>query len=81
MPLAISVVFESLLLSVLGAIGGILLAWALMDGHESGWFKWSISPTLMVLGIWWAVMLALFGSLFPAIRAARLPVAAALRGG
>ena len=81
LPLAISVVFESLLLSVLGAIGGILLAWALMDGHESGWFKWSISPTLMVLGIWWAVMLALFGSLFPAIRAARLPVAAALRGG
>lgn len=84
LPLAFSVVFESLFLSVLGAVVGILLAWALVDGHESGSsmvFKWSISPTLMALGTWWAVMLALFGSLFPAIRAARVPVAAALRAG
>jgi putative ABC transport system permease protein len=84
LPLALSVVCESLFLSVLGAIAGILLAWVLVDGHESGSsmvFKWSISPTLMALGTGWAVMLALFGSLFPAIRAARVPVAAALRAG
>ena len=84
LPLGVSVVFEALFLSLLGAIAGIVLAWSLVDGHESGSsmvFKWSISPTLMALGIGWAVMLALFGSLFPAIRAARIPVAAALRAG
>jgi putative ABC transport system permease protein len=84
LPVAISVVFESLFLSVLGAIAGILVARALLDGHESGSsivFRWSISPALMALGLGWAIMLALFGSLFPAIRAARVPVAAALRAG
>ena len=83
-PLGVSVVFEALFLSLLGAIAGIVLAWSLVDGHESGSsmvFKWSISPTLIALGIGWAVMLALFGSLLPAIRAARIPVAAALRAG
>jgi putative ABC transport system permease protein len=83
-PLGVSVVFEALFLSLLGAIAGIVLAWSLVDGHESGSsmvFKWSISPTLIALGIGWAIMLALFGSLLPAIRAARIPVAAALRAG
>ncbi|HEY6457676.1 MAG TPA: ABC transporter permease [Steroidobacteraceae bacterium] len=84
LPLGLSVVIESLALAVLGAILGILLAWLLIDGHESGTsivFRWSISPNLMGLGVCWAVMLALFGSLFPAIRAARISVAAALRAG
>jgi putative ABC transport system permease protein len=82
LPLAISVVFESLLLSILGATAGCLLAWALVDGHESGStmiFKWSISPDLMALGLSWTAVLALLGSLSPAIRAAWTPVAAALR--
>jgi putative ABC transport system permease protein len=33
----------------------------------------------MVIGIVWASVIGLIGGLFPAIRAARLPVATALR--
>jgi putative ABC transport system permease protein len=34
---------------------------------------------LLVFGVAWAVFIGLIGGLFPAIRAARLPIAAALR--
>jgi putative ABC transport system permease protein len=84
LPLGISVILESLFLSILGAIIGSLLAWAFVDGHESGSslvFKWSISATLIAQGILWAATLAILGSLFPAIKATRIPVAAALRAG
>jgi putative ABC transport system permease protein len=38
-----------------------------------------VTPVLLVLGVAWAVLIGLIGGLFPAIRAARLPIAAALR--
>ena len=42
-------------------------------------FALSVNPQLMILGIVWACVIGLLGGLFPAIRAARLPVATALR--
>jgi putative ABC transport system permease protein len=42
-------------------------------------FELSVSPQLMVLGIVWACLIGVLGGLFPAMRAARLPVAMALR--
>jgi len=42
-------------------------------------FHLAVSPSLVVLGIIWACVIGLVGGLFPAIRAARLPVATALR--
>ena len=42
-------------------------------------FAFTVTPELLVRGIVWAALIGLIGGLFPAIRAARLPIAAALR--
>jgi putative ABC transport system permease protein len=42
-------------------------------------FDLTVSPQLVLVGIVWAIAIGLIGGLFPAIRAARLPVATALR--
>ena len=42
-------------------------------------FAFAVTPQLLVQAILWAVVIGLLGGLFPAIRAARLPIAAALR--
>jgi putative ABC transport system permease protein len=83
----ISVLAESLLLSIAGALLGSSLAWLLFDGElisvgnvsSAVIFRLSLAAPLWVSGILLAVSIGLIGGLFPAIRAARLPVAAALR--
>jgi putative ABC transport system permease protein len=42
-------------------------------------FDLTVSPQLVIVGVVWASAIGLIGGLFPAIRAARLPVATALR--
>jgi len=82
-PVAVSVIAESMLLSVAGALIGAAVAWLLYDGQQdSMWinvFYLTVSPALVGIGILWAVVVALLGGLLPAIRAARRPVAEALR--
>jgi putative ABC transport system permease protein len=82
-PVAASIVLEMLVLCVAGALLGASLAWLLFDGHQierSGTlYVTSVSAPLLALGVGWAVVLALLGSLLPAIRAGRLPVVEALR--
>ncbi len=85
----ISVFAEAVLLALIGAIIGSILAWLFFDGNvvstsASGgisqlMFALTVTPALVVLGIVWACAIGLLGGLFPAIRAARLPVATALR--
>jgi putative ABC transport system permease protein len=84
----ISVFVEAVLLALLGALIGSAIAWAFFDGNvvsTSGggisqmMFALTVTPGLIVLGIVWACAIGLLGGLFPAIRAARLPVATALR--
>jgi putative ABC transport system permease protein len=84
----ISVFVEAVLLALLGAVLGSLVAWAFFDGNvistSAGgiaqmMFALTVTPGLVVLGIVWACAIGLLGGLFPAIRAARLPVATALR--
>lgn len=84
----ISVLAEALLLSLLGACFGALCAWALFNGHVSSMmltglqppisYAMAVTPGLIVLGIIWACIIGLIGGLFPALRAARTPVAHAL---
>jgi putative ABC transport system permease protein len=82
-PVAASVVLESIVLSLSGALLGACIAWLLFDGKQTAYyqdaFQLSVSPRLFLLGAGWALMLALLGGVLPAIRAARLPVAEALR--
>jgi putative ABC transport system permease protein len=85
-----SVIIEALALSILGALVGAALAWAVFDGNtvsslaSNGGlaqvvFHLHIGSALITLGIVWACMVGLIGGLLPAIRAARIPVATALR--
>lgn len=82
-PVAVSVILESMLLSVAGALIGAGIAWALYDGKQdvfnSSVFHLSVSPAQFELGVIWAIAVALLGGLFPSIRAARRPVVEALR--
>ena len=83
LPIAVSVVLEGVVLSLLGALAGALVARILVDGRqEIIWdavFTLSVSPGLIALGAGWALVLAIVGGLIPAVRSARLPVAEALR--
>jgi putative ABC transport system permease protein len=86
--MVISVLAEALLLSCIGGAIGAVLAWLFFNGHvvSTGGtamgqlvFELSVSPALIAIGIVWACAIGLIGGLFPAVRAARLPVAEALR--
>ncbi len=85
----VSVIFESQVLALSGALAGAALAWLFFDGHivstvggggiANVIFQLRIGIGLVIVGIVWACIVGLIGGLLPAIRAARLPVAAALR--
>ncbi len=81
--IVLSVLVESLLIAIPGAILGVVLAWLFFNGNAVSpfgvAFKLVITPALAALGIIWALLMGLLGGLFPAIRAARVPVATALR--
>ena len=42
-------------------------------------FSFRVTPELLIQGMTWAAVIGLIGGVFPAIRAARLPIASALR--
>ena len=79
----ISVIVEALLLASAGAAIGAGFAWLVFNGnlHAVGGsaIRLAVTPGLVAGGILFAALLGLVGGLFPAIRAARLPVATALR--
>ena len=83
MAVAVSVIAESILLALAGALIGIGLAWALFNGQGYAFgevlFHLAVSPALVAAGLAWALVVALLGAILPAIRAARLPVVDALR--
>jgi putative ABC transport system permease protein len=89
LPVILSVLFESLLLALVGGVIGAGLAWWAFDGFRAATLNWSsfsqiafsfdVSPALLAQGIGFALLIGLFGGLLPAIRAARQPVATALR--
>ena len=79
-----SVLVEALVLAFSGAVIGAGTAWLAFNGnfHAAGGlvFRLAVTPTLVAMGVGFACTLGFLGGLFPAIRAARLPVAAVLRG-
>ena len=88
-PVVISVLIEALLLSLVGGAIGGGLAWLAFDGYQTATMNWqsfsqvafafAVTPALLVQGLAYATLIGLLGGLFPAIRAARLPVVTALR--
>ncbi len=88
-PVILSVLFESLALALIGGGVGAAAAYFAFDGFKAATINWqtfsqvafafTVTPQLLVNAIIWAATLGLLGGLFPAIRAARLPIALALR--
>jgi putative ABC transport system permease protein len=78
-----SILCESLLFALPGALLGGGLAWTLFNGLSASPFGFSfqlaVTPSLGLIGILWALGIGLLGGLLPALRAARLPVATAIR--
>ena len=78
-----SVLAESLVLAISGAAIGAVGAWIAFNGdlHSAGGlvFRLAVTPGLLGVGIGFAFALGFVGGVFPAIRAASLPVADALR--
>jgi putative ABC transport system permease protein len=88
-PVVISVMVESLLLAALGGGVGAAFAYYMFNGFRAATINWqsfsqvsfafSVTPALLGMGTAIALAIGLVGGLLPAIRAARLPVATALR--
>ena len=88
-PVVISILSESLLLALVGGLIGAGLAWLAFDGYRAATLNWAsfsaitfafdVNLKLLVQGIIFAMVIGLIGGLLPAIRAARQPVAHALR--
>jgi putative ABC transport system permease protein len=83
LPVLISVLVEALLLSVLGALIGAAIAWIGFNGnlHAMGGtvINLAVTPGLVINGVLFACFLGFIGGFFPALRAARRPIAEALR--
>ena len=82
-----SVLVEALLLSLIGAAIGAAISWLMFNGNSvtlgdsvsSIVFKMQVGPALLGTGVLLACAVGFIGGLFPALRAARMPVATALR--
>jgi len=90
LPVVCSVFVEALALALIGGLLGALAAWIFFNGNSVNTlganftqvvFQLTVTPRLALTGILLACLIGIIGGSFPAIRAARLPIAAALRAG
>jgi len=87
-PVVVSVLLETMLLALIGGIVGAVIVWLVFNGYTASTvggnfsqvvFQFRVTPELLWTGIKWALAIGFIGGLFPAVRAARLPVTTALR--
>ena len=88
-PVVVSVLIESVVLAIIGGLIGGALAYFVFNGFRAATinfqsfsqvaFTFYVTPTLLIQGAILAAFIGLVGGLVPAIHAARMPVAAALR--
>jgi putative ABC transport system permease protein len=82
-PVVVSVLLEGMLLAIVASIVGVWVAWAFFNGKtvttQSLTFPLAVNARLIAISILWALAIGFLGGLLPALRAARLPVASALR--
>lgn len=88
LPVVVAVMLETMLLALLGGVLGGLIAWLVFNGYTASTlaggvgkmsFQFHVSAPLLWNGLKWALAIGFIGGLFPAVRAARLPVTTALR--
>jgi len=88
-PIILSVLIESLVIALIGGATGAAAAYLAFNGFKATTINWqtfsqiafafAVTPPLLLYAILWATGIGLLGGLFPAIRAARLPIAMGLR--
>lgn len=88
-PVVVSVLVEALVLAAVGGLLGGVGAWFAFNGYQAATLNWQtfsqvafafrVTPALLVGGLVYALVMGFVGGVFPAIRAARMPVATALR--
>ena len=88
LPVVVAVMLETMLLALIGGLLGGLLAWLIFNGYSVStlssnfsqvMFQFTVTPELLWNGLKWALAIGFIGGLFPALRAATLPVTDALR--
>jgi putative ABC transport system permease protein len=89
MPVVTSVLLESAVLGLLGGVVGGLLVYFGLNGYQATTlnfgsfsqltFAFTVTPRLLVTGLWYSLILGIVGGLLPGIRAARMPVTTGLR--
>ena len=89
LPVVVAILIETMLLALAGGVLGGALAWLLFNGYGAstmaagsvGKLSFELHVTAGVLwqGLKWALAIGFIGGLFPAVRAATMPVTAALR--
>ncbi|MGH8298101.1 MAG: ABC transporter permease [Steroidobacteraceae bacterium] len=87
-PVVVSIMIETMLLALAGGVAGALIAWLLFRHFTASTmgpnfsavvFEFRVTPELMGGGLKWALAIGFLGGLFPALRAARMPVTEGLR--
>jgi putative ABC transport system permease protein len=89
LPVVVAVMLETMLLALVGGLVGGAIAWLLFNGYAASTmaagsvgqlsFQLLVTPELLWTGLKWALAIGFIGGLFPAVRAARMPVTTALR--
>ena len=88
LPVVLSIMIEALMLALIGGALGALIAYLLFNNFSVSTlgqnftqvvFSFKVTPGLVLRGLFIALVIGMIGGLFPAIRAARLPVTTALR--
>jgi putative ABC transport system permease protein len=83
----VGTIVESLILAAIGGLIGALVAFLFFDGLTTSTlgasftqvvFSFRLSPMLIVQGVLLALVVGAIGGLFPALRAARMPIVAGL---
>lgn len=87
LPVLIAVVLEGVILGLVGGIAASIIAYLIFNNYQASTlgngalmaFSFQVTPELIFTALGLAIVMGFIGGLFPAIRAARLPVAKALR--
>lgn len=89
-PVVVSVMVEAMALALLGGLLGAAISYSIFNGYTASTlnnvsfsqiaFDFAVTPELLYTGLIWALALGAVGGLFPAVRAAWMPITAALRG-
>jgi putative ABC transport system permease protein len=89
LPVVVAILLETMLLALAGGVIGGALAWLLFNGYGASTmaagsvgklsFELHVNASVLWQGLKWALAIGFIGGLFPAVRAATMPVTTALR--